>query len=83
MRSKQPFPPYSTPQELTKGKRTLALTLVIAVGAALLGIVAQRAVGDDRLVTAYTAAAIIWALAAVGEAVRWSRTGELELEPAD
>ncbi len=78
--SKKPFPAYRTHDELSKGKRTLALTLVVAVCAALLGLVARHALDSERLVTAYLAATIIWALAALGEAVRWSKT---DLEPAE
>jgi hypothetical protein len=77
MPQKRPFPPYSTPAELAKGKRKTVLTLALAVGAVLLAIVARRVVEDDRLVTAYAAAAILWSAVALGEAVRWAHTGDL------
>lgn len=78
MRQQRPFAPYATPDELAKGKRKTILTLVLAIGAALLAVVAQSAVGDQRLATVYVAAAIIWILSGLGEALRWSNTGEFE-----
>jgi|GEM_PF-3981725 len=82
MRQQQrPFAPYDTPRELAKGKRKTILTLLLAVGAALLAIVAQSVVDDQRLATVYVAAAILWILSGLGEALRWSNTAEFE--PAD
>lgn len=78
MSQKRTFSPYATPEELAKGKRKTLLTLLLVVGAAVLAVVAHRVVQDDRLVTAYAAAAIVWAAIAIGEAVRWSSTGEFE-----
>lgn len=73
-----PFGPYDTAEELARGKRRLLVSLLLAVGAAVLGVVALRAVGDDRLVTVYAGAAVIWFVSALGEAVRWSNTTQLE-----
>lgn len=81
MRQQRPFAPYATPHELAKGKRKTILTLLLAIGAALLAIVAQSVVDDRRLATVYVAAAILWTLGSLGEALRWSNTGGFE--PAD
>ena len=80
-RQQRPFAPYATPDELAKGKRKTILTLLLAVGAALLAVVARSVVEDERLATVYVAAAILWILSGLGEALRWSNTGEFE--PAD
>lgn len=78
MRDQRPFPPYATPDKLAKGKRKTILTLFLAVGAALLAAVAQSVVDDQRLATVYVAASILWTLVGLGEALRWSNTGEFE-----
>lgn len=73
-----PFAPYASPQELSQGRRKTLLSLGLAVLATVLGVVALRTVHDDRLVTAYVAAGLIWFTVALAEAVRWSNTGEFE-----
>ena len=75
---KTPFPPYSSAEELAQGKRKTALSLLLALGAVALAVVALRTVGDERLVTAYAGAGVIWFVVALAEAVRWWNTGELE-----
>lgn len=75
---KNPFAPYASPQELAQGKRKAALSLLLALAAVALAVVALRTVGDERLVTAYAAAGVIWFATALAEAVRWSNTGEFE-----
>lgn len=73
-----PFAPYATPHELAQGKRKTLVSLALAVAATVLGVVALRTVHDERLVTAYGAAGVIWFVVALAEAVRWSNTGEFE-----
>ncbi len=75
---KNPFEPYASPEELAQGKRKTALSLLLALAAVALAVVALRTVGDERLITAYVAAGVIWSVAALAEAVRWSNTGEFE-----
>lgn len=76
--NRRPFGPYTSPDELAKGRRKMLLSLALAVSAVVLGVVAQRTVADGRLVTAYLAAGLIWFVSALAEAVRWSNTRELE-----
>ncbi|NYJ03023.1 hypothetical protein HNR19_003721 [Nocardioides thalensis] len=74
----EPFPPYSTREELARGRRKMFVYLAITVGAAVLAMIAAREVGDGRLVTAYVVAAVMHLASALGPAIRWSRTPELE-----
>ena len=74
----EPFPPYSTPQELARGRRKMFTYLAITVGAVVLAAVAARQVGDGRLVTVYVVAAVLHLVSALGPAIRWSRTPALE-----
>lgn len=78
MRRQRPFPPYSTKAELARGKRKTIVTMLLAVAAAVLAAVARSVVDDQRLTTLYVAAAVLWILSGIGEAVRWSNTRELE-----
>lgn len=75
---KTPFAPYSSPEELAQGRRKTALSLLLALGAVALAVLALRTVGDENLVTAYVGAGVIWFVVALAEAVRWSNTGEFE-----
>ena len=75
---KNPFAPYASPEELAQGERKTALSLVLALAATALAVLAVRTVDDERLVTAYVAAGVIWFVVAMAEAVRWSNTGEFE-----
>lgn len=77
-RRPEPFPPYSTPEELARGRRKMLVYLAITVGAVVLAAVAAREVGDGRLVAAYVVAAVMHLISALGPAIRWSRTPELE-----
>jgi hypothetical protein len=52
--------------------------LAITVAAVMLAIVAQRYVGDPRLTRVYLLAAALHLLGALGPAIRWSRTPDLE-----
>jgi len=74
----EPFPPYATRADLARGRRRVFVYLAITVGAGLLAAVAAREVGDARLVTGYVVAAVMHLLCALGPAIRWSRTPELE-----
>lgn len=78
MRPERTFAPYATPDELAKGRRKTVLTLFLAVGAAVLAVVARTVVHDDRLATVYAVAAVVWTGIALGEATRWASTGEFE-----
>lgn len=78
MSQKNPFAPYASPAELSRGRRKTVLMLILTVAAVVLAVVARRVVGDDRLVLTYAAAGVIWFVAAMAEAVRWSSTGEFE-----
>lgn len=68
------FGPYSTPAELAKGKRKAVLSLLVAIGAVVLSVVASRTVTDERLVVVYLLAGALHFAAAIGASVRWSRT---------
>jgi len=72
------FSPYRTRDELTKGKRKAVLSLVVAVAAIALAVVASRTVDDPRLVTFYLLAGGLHFVACLGAAIRWSRTPEFE-----
>jgi hypothetical protein len=76
-----PLGPYATPEELSRGRRRAAVHLAIAVAALCLALVADRAVGDPRLVQTYLLAAILFLLTGLGPVIRISRTQEPE--PAD
>ena len=83
MKSSKPDPlgPYATPEELSRGRRRAAVHLAIAVVALGLAILADRAIGDNRLVQTYLLAGGLYLLAGLGPVIRMSRTPELE--PAD
>ena len=70
--------PYATPEDLVRGKRRFAISLAVAAAAFVLAIVADRVVGDAQLVRVYLVAGGLHLVAAIGLAVRISRTGELE-----
>lgn len=72
------FGPYSTPEELAKGKRKALISLLVAVGSVLLSVVASRTVSDGRLVTVYLLAGGLHFAAAVSASVRWSRTPDFD-----
>jgi hypothetical protein len=72
------FGPYSTPAELAKGKRKAIVSLLVAVGAVLLSVVASRTVDDPRLVVVYLLAGGLHFAAAVSASVRWSRTPDFD-----
>lgn len=74
----QAFGPYSSPAELAKGKRTLVLSLLVAVGAVVLSVVASRTVSDERLVVVYLLAGALHFASAVHASVRWSRTPDFD-----
>jgi hypothetical protein len=76
-----PFGPYATPAELEKGRRKTILSLVIAVAAVALAVVASRTMADGRLVTIYLVAGGMHFCACVAAAVRWSRTPEFDSVP--
>jgi len=79
MRDKtDPFGPYATQEELAKGKRRAVVNLLVAAVALSLAVVADRAVGDDRLVHTYLLAGGLYLVAGLGPALRVSRTGEFE-----
>lgn len=68
------FGPFETRQELAKGKRRTIASLVVAVLATVLSVVASRTTGDGNLVVVYVAAAGMHLAASIAAAVRWSRT---------
>jgi hypothetical protein len=72
------FGPYSTPTELAKGKRKVVVSLLVAVGAVLLSVVASRTVDDGRLVVVYLLAGGLHFAAALSASVRWSRTPDFD-----
>jgi hypothetical protein len=72
------FGPYSTPGELARGKRKAILSLLVAVGAVLLSVVASHTVSDRRLVVVYLVAAALHFSAAISASVRWSRTPDFD-----
>ena len=72
------FGPYRTPAELAKGRRKTILSLVVALAAVVLAVVASRTVADGRLVTVYLVAGIMHFVSCVAAAVRWSRTPEFD-----
>ena len=73
-----PFGPYATREELLKGKRKAVLSLVVAVLAVALAIVASRAAGDPRLMVVYLLAGGMHFAASVAASIRWSRTPEFD-----
>lgn len=78
---RDPFAPYRTADELARGRRQTVLYLAVTVAAVVLAIVAHRYVGDPRLTRVYLLAAGLHLLGAVGPAIRWSRTPDLERVP--
>lgn len=75
---RDPFAPYRTADELARGRRQTLVYLAVAVSAVALAIVAQRYVGNPRLTEVYLLAAGLHLLGAVGPAIRWSRTPDLD-----
>jgi len=75
------FGPYSTREELLKGKRKAVLSLAIALAAVALALYAAHAVEDSRLVVVYLLAGGMHFAASVAASIRWSRTSEFD--PAD
>lgn len=69
-----PFRPYADRRELARGRRNFALNLAVAVAAAVLAVVADRTVGDPRLVQMYVVGAVLYLVASLGPAIRWSNT---------
>lgn len=72
------FGPYSTREELLKGKRKAALSLAIALAAVALAVFASRTVEDSRLVVVYLLAGGMHFAASVAASIRWSRTPEFD-----
>ena len=72
------FGPYATPSELAQGKRKVVISLLVAVGAVLLSVVASRTVDDGRLVLVYLVAGGLHFAAALSASVRWSRTPDFD-----
>lgn len=70
--------PYATPVELAKGRRTTILSLVVCLVAVVGSVVAARTVDDHDLVVVYLLAGLLHFVAAVGTAVRWSRTPDFD-----
>lgn len=77
-----PFRPYADRRELAKGQRTFAFNLTVAVAAAVLAVVAHRMVGDARLVQMYVVAAVLYLVASLGPAIRWSNTPSFDAADA-
>lgn len=73
-----PLGPYSSPEELARGKRRAVVHLLVAAVALSLAVVASRAVGDERLVHTYLLAGGLYLVAALGPVIRISRTPEFE-----
>lgn len=74
------FGPYPTPAELAKGKRKALVSLVVALGAVVLSVVASRTVADERLVVVYLLAGALHFATSVGASVRWSRTPDFDAD---
>lgn len=74
------FRPYPTREELAKGKRRALVSLVVAVLAVALSVVASRTVDDGRLVTVYLVAGGLHFVTCLGASIRWSRTPEFGAE---
>lgn len=72
--------PYETPAELAKGRRTTILSLVVCLVAVGLSVLTARTLEDGRLVGIYLLAVALHFLAAVGTAIRWSRTPDFSTE---
>ena len=72
------FGPYATPDELLKGKRKAVLSLVVALFAVALAVVASRTVDQPRLVIVYLVAGGMHFAASLAASLRWSRTPEFE-----
>jgi hypothetical protein len=74
----QRFGPYATPDELLKGKRKAVLSLVVALFAVALAVVASRTVDQPRLVVVYLVAGGMHFAASLAASLRWSRTPEFD-----
>ncbi len=72
--SRHPFRPYSDRKELTKGKTQVFLSVAISMTALLLAKVSSTTTGDERLVQLYVVAAVLYLIASLGPAIRWSNT---------
>lgn len=77
-RTTHPFRPYATCDELARGRRQAVLNVVISLAASSLAVVAHRSVGDSRLVQMYVVAAVLYLVASLGPAIRWSNTPDLD-----
>jgi hypoxanthine-guanine phosphoribosyltransferase len=80
-----PFGPFTSPEELARGRRTMLANLAIALAALVLAVVVSRNYDDGRLLAVYLLAGGLHFVAALAAAVRWSRTPEFatELERVD
>ena len=78
MSKPDPFGPYPSPEELTKGKRRAAINLFVAAVALSLSVVAHRITGNPDLVSTYLLAGAMFLAAGVGPLVRVTRTGAFE-----
>ena len=74
----QRFGPYSTRDELLKGKRKTVLSLAVALLAVTLAVIASRSVDEPRLVVVDLVAGGMHFAASVAASVRWSRTPEFD-----
>jgi hypoxanthine-guanine phosphoribosyltransferase len=72
------FGPYSTRDELHKGRRKALLSLTVAVVAVVLAVFASRTVEEPRLVVVYLLAGGMHFAASLAASIRWSRTPEFE-----
>jgi hypothetical protein len=75
---RDPLGPYTSPEELARGKRRAVVHLLVAVVALSLAVVASRAVADERLTQTYLLAGGLYLLAGLGPVIRISRTPEFE-----
>lgn len=74
MSSAAPFRPFEDRAELRRGRRQVFVNLLISVVAVVLAVVAERTVGDPRLVQTYVVGAVLFLVASIGPAIRWSNT---------
>ena len=73
-RNRHPFRPYSSRHELNKGRTQVFLSVAISMLAALLAMLTHSTVGDNGLVQLYVVAAVLYLVASLGPAIRWSNT---------
>ena len=72
--SRHPFRPYASRRELAKGRAQVFLGLGISMVALLLAKLSESRVDDERLVQLYVVAAVLYLIATLGPAIRWSNT---------